>query len=241
MSKGFIHSFESMGLVDGPGIRFVVFFQGCSLRCSFCHNPDTWEFNAGMKISPETLMAKIVRFRPYFERSGGGVTFSGGEPLMQYEFLVDMLRLCKESGIHTAIDTAGIGPSDCRKALELADLILLDIKHINDEGYKSITGAEMTAFRRFVEQLKEVQPDVWLRAVIVPGINDNLDYIKDLWSFAKKIPRVQKFELLPYHTLGVNKYEHLGIEYPLADVMPMDRSIVQEWQDMLNKVLIAKN
>lgn len=136
MEKGYIHSVESMGLVDGPGVRYVVFMQGCPLRCKYCHNPDTWNMGAGEEVEAETLFKKILRFRPYFESSGGGVTFSGGEPLMQPEFLKEMLRLCKEEGIHTAIDTAGGGVGDFTEILELADLILLDIKHPKEEGYQ---------------------------------------------------------------------------------------------------------
>ncbi len=239
MCEGYIHSIESMGLVDGPGIRFVIFFQGCHLRCSFCHNPDTWEFSGGAKYTPDELMAKILRYKPYFERSGGGVTFSGGDPLCQYDFLLEMLKKCKENGIHTAIDTSGVGHSDCREVLALTDLIMLDIKHINPDRYKEIAGVEMSAFENFLEQIKEVRPDVWLRAVIIPTINDNFDYIMDIWHLAKCIPRVQKIELLPYHTLGVNKYEKLGLKYPLGDIPPMDKEKVREWQDMLNKILIV--
>lgn len=239
MSNGYIHSIESMGLVDGPGIRFVVFFQGCHLRCSFCHNPDTWELKQGMEYTPDELMAKILRYTPYFQRSGGGVTFSGGEPLIQYEFLLEMLKLCKQHGIHTAIDTAGIGVPDCREALKLADLILLDIKHLERDGYKKITGIEKDTFDRFMTQINEVRPDIWLRAVIVPGVNDNFDYVMDLWNLAKRIPRVQRIELLPYHTLGVNKYAALGLEYPLDGVPPMDKKKTREWQDKLNTILMG--
>ena len=239
MSKGFIHSFESMGLVDGPGIRFVVFLQGCPLRCSFCHNPDTWQTSIGEEYTPDDLIKKILRYKPYFNRSKGGVTFSGGEPLMQYDFLLETVKKCKEHGIHTTIDTSGVGHSDCRELLEAADLIMLDIKHTTSDGYRKITGVDDTAFNNFIKQLKEVNPQVWLRAVITPGINDSFDYIQDVWEIAKKIPKVKKIELLPYHTLGVNKYEVLGIDYPLKDVPPMDKTIVKEWQDKLNKILIS--
>lgn len=239
MSIGYIHSIETMGLVDGPGIRFVVFFQGCHLRCSFCHNPDTWDLSSGMEYTPEELMTKILRYVPYFKRSGGGVTFSGGEPLIQKEFLIDMLKLCKENGIHTAVDTAGVGCADCREILSLADLVMLDIKQIEAEPYKKLTGVDKSAFDNFMEQIQEIRPNIWLRAVIVPGINDNFEYITELWNLAKKIPRVKRIELLPYHTLGVNKYEALGLKYPLDGVPPMDKSKTQEWQDKLNTILIS--
>lgn len=241
MSIGYIHSFESMGLVDGPGIRFVVFFQGCHLRCKFCHNPDTWELRGGTQITPEELFKKIVRFKPYFETSGGGVTFSGGEPLIQYDFLLDMLRLCKENGIHTAIDTAGVGVADCREALKLADLILIDIKQLRPKAYEDLVGVKASAFKNFMKQVFEGRPDIWLRAVVIPGINGNFEYIQDLWAMAKKIPNVKKIEILPYHTLGVNKYEALGLEYPLSGTPPMDKELARKWQDMLNTILMSEH
>lgn len=241
MSTGYIHSFESMGLVDGPGIRFVVFFQGCHLRCKFCHNPDTWELKCGTQITPEELFKKIIRFKPYFETSGGGVTFSGGEPLIQYDFLLEMLKLCKENGIHTAIDTAGVGVADCREALKLADLILIDIKQLRPKAYEDLVGVKASAFKNFMKQIFEVRPDIWLRAVIIPGINDSFEYIQDLWDMAKRIPNVKKIEILPYHTLGVNKYEALGIKYPLEGTPPMDKELARKWQDMLNTILMSEH
>lgn len=240
MAKGYIHSVESMGLVDGPGIRYVVFMQGCRMRCRFCHNPDTWQLNTGTLTEPQELFQKILRFRPYFESSGGGVTFSGGEPLLQPAFLTDMLRLCKDAGIHTAIDTAGGAEGDFSEILELADLLLLDIKHTDAEKYQFLTGCSMEAYENFISQLYEHPVDLWLRAVIVPGIHDHLDYIREVWAAAKALPRVKKIELLPYHTLGVNKYKTLGIPYPLEGVPPMERRRVQRWQDTLNRALIAE-
>lgn len=240
MTKGYIHSVESMGLVDGPGIRYVVFMQGCALRCQFCHNPDTWAVRTGEEVSSEELFRKILRFRPYFESSGGGVTFSGGEPLLQPEFLTEMLRRCKEAGIHTAIDTAGGAFGDFGEILDLADLLLLDIKHTEQEGYEKITGRSMEMYRQFTAQLQKHPVDLWIRAVIVPGIHDDLDYIREIWAAAKKLPRVKKIELLPYHTLGVNKYRSLGIPYPLEGVPPMDRRHVERWQDTLNRALISE-
>ena len=238
---GRIHSIESMGLVDGPGIRYVVFMQGCHIRCVYCHNPDTWSLSGGTPIMAAELIKKIVRFKPYFKRSGGGVTFSGGEPLLQPDFLIEILTLCKKEGIHTAVDTAGVGLGKYDEILKLTDLVLLDVKHTREEDYKKITGFGMDSFHEFAAALKRAgKTDVWIRAVIIPGINDYPDYVRDLWEFAKKLPRVKKFELLPYHTLGVNKYSRLGIEYPLKDTQPMDRRHVQKWQDVLNRALGAE-
>lgn len=240
MAKGYIHSIESMGLVDGPGVRCVIFMQGCPLRCRFCHNPDTWNLQEGDAVEAKELFAKILRFRTYFESSGGGVTFSGGEPLMQKEFLTELLQLCKAEGIHTAIDTSGGGVGDFGEILDLADLVLLDIKHTEREEYQKLTGISMERYENFVSQLKQHPVDLWLRAVIVPGINDSMDYIRELWDMAKRLPRVKKIELLPYHTLGVNKYEALGIPYSLEGVPPMDKKLTAKWQTYLNKALIAE-
>lgn len=238
--KGRIHSFESMGLVDGPGVRFVVFFQGCKLRCSFCHNPDTWEVNAGTEITAGELIKKILRYKPYYKASGGGVTFSGGEPLMQSEFLTTMLKLCKENDIHTAVDTAGIGPEDCREIISLADLIMLDVKHLDPKPYKEIVGRDMDDFNNFADQIHKINTDLWLRAVIVPTINNNSEYIDRLVEFALSFPNIKKVELLPYHTLGVNKYEALGIKYRLDGVAPMDKAVTHMWQEKINSI-ISKN
>ncbi len=237
---GYIHSIESMGLVDGPGVRCVVFMQGCTLRCKFCHNPDTWKMNGGEPIEADELFKRILRFRPYFESSGGGVTFSGGEPLLQKEFLLEMLSKCKEAGIHTALDTSGAVAGNFSEILKLTDLLLLDIKHTTKRGYQEITGRDIKLYTAFKNQLKNNPTNVWIRAVIVPGINDNLDYIRDVWAESKTIPQVQKIELLPYHTLGINKYHELGLEYPLEGVSPMDRKRVECWQETLNQALIAE-
>ncbi len=239
MAKGYIHSIESMGLVDGPGVRCVVFMQGCAMRCRYCHNPDTWHLHSGQEIESEDLFAKILRFRPYFESSGGGVTFSGGEPLLQKEFLTDMLRRCKKAGIHTAVDTAGGGMGDFSEILDLVDMILLDIKHVEASAYRDLTGISPGRFEHFLKQLKEHPVEVWVRAVIVPGVHDSFDYIQNLWEEVKRIPKVSKIELLPYHTMGVKKYEAMGIPYSLEGVPPMDKKRTMEWQEYLNRVLMA--
>ncbi len=238
MERGFIHSYESMGLVDGPGIRFVVFLQGCGLRCSFCHNPDTWNMMDGEEITSEELFERIKRFKPYFETSGGGVTFSGGEPLMQPEFLTEMLTLCKNEGIHTAVDTAGVGRGDVDKIISLTDLVMLDVKHLDKESYRDITGHGMSVFNEFAEKLRLSKAEVWLRAVIIPTINNNYQYINNLVEYANTFPNIKKVELLPYHTLGVNKYKELGINYKLWNVAPMDKAVTQMWQEEVNSRII---
>lgn len=223
MTKGKINSIETMGLVDGPGIRTVIFFQGCKLRCAYCHNPDTWNINDGKEIGTEELLKKIIRYKPYFEKSGGGVTFSGGEVLLQPEFLAEILRLCKENGIHTAIDTAGYGYGEYEEILKYTDLVLLDIKHVNEEGYKELTGCGMEGLKIFLAAAKKAGTKLWIRHVVVPGITDSPQHIKELGKIINNIENVDKVELLPYHTLGVSKYDKLDIKYRLNGVKAMDR------------------
>ena len=226
MIKGKIHSVESMGLVDGPGIRVVVFMQGCTLRCLYCHNPDTWTLDGNkdaLDFTPEELVNKISRFRSYFEKSGGGVTFSGGEPLKQPEFLKETLKLCKEAGIHTTLDTSGVGFGDYEEILKYTDLVLYDVKHLTREGYKDMTGIEIDETQKFLEACKKMGTKMWIRQVVVPGKTDSEEYIRELGKFIKTLDNVEKVELLPYHLLGVNKYETLGIKYRLEGLEAMDK------------------
>ncbi|MDO5518808.1 MAG: pyruvate formate-lyase-activating protein [Clostridium sp.] len=226
MVIGKIHSVESMGLVDGPGIRVVVFMQGCALRCKYCHNPDTWTPNGGEEFTPERLVQKIERFKPYFERSGGGVTFSGGDPLRQPEFLLETLKLCKSRGIKTCIDTAGYGFGDYDEILKYTDLVLFDIKHFTREGYKNVTLMDIDESLNFLEAMKRNNTKMWIRHVVVPGLTDGEEHLRELKKFIDTIPNVEKVELLPYHLLGVNKYESMKINYPLADVEAMDKELL---------------
>ena len=226
MIKGKIHSVESMGLVDGPGIRVVVFMQGCTLRCLYCHNPDTWTLDGNkdaLDFTPEELVNKIFRFRSYFEKSGGGVTFSGGDPLKQPEFLKETLKLCKEAGIHTTLDTSGVGFGDYEEILKYTDLVLYDVKHLTREGYKDMTGIEIDETQKFLEACKKMGTKMWIRQVVVPGKTDSEEYIRELGKFIKTLDNVEKVELLPYHLLGVNKYETLGIKYRLEGLEAMDK------------------
>lgn len=226
MIKGKIHSVESMGLVDGPGIRVVVFMQGCTLRCLYCHNPDTWTLDGNkdaLDFTPEELVNKISRFRSYFEKSGGGVTFSGGDPLKQPEFLKETLKLCKEAGIHTTLDTSGVGFGDYEEILKYTDLVLYDVKHLTREGYKDMTGIEIDETQKFLEACKKMGTKMWIRQVVVPGKTDSEEYIIELGKFIKTLDNVEKVELLPYHLLGVNKYETLGIKYRLEGLEAMDK------------------
>lgn len=242
MKKGRIHSIESMGLVDGPGIRTVVFFQGCNLRCSYCHNPDTWCYAGGEEITSEDLIKKIIRFKPYFLKSGGGVTFSGGDPLMQPEFLLECLKLCKKNNIHTTIDTSGFGKGQYGEILTYTDLVLLDIKHFDDNGYKDLTGKDTKDLNLFLDSIKSSKTPVWIRHVVVPGITDSVDKIRKIGEFINlKVANVQKVELLPYHTLGLHKYEKMNIPYRLKGVNPMDKERIVKLEEIItNIVLINK-
>ncbi len=231
--KGNIHSIETLGLVDGEGIRVVVFMQGCPLRCFFCHNPDTWE-RIGKEVYSNEIVDVVRKYRSFIEL-GGGVTFSGGEPLYQSEFLLDMLKLSKKAGINTCIDTSGTGYTKeyIDDILKYTDLVILDIKAIDPVGYKNITGKSMDEFNYFKEKIKENNTRLWLRQVIVPGINDTKEYILDLKEYIKDFDNVEKVELLPYHTLGVSKYEKLGLKYRLDGVVDMDKDKLKQLQDLL--------
>jgi pyruvate formate lyase activating enzyme len=237
MVTGRIHSIESMGLVDGPGIRTIIFFQGCSLRCLYCHNPDTWNMDGGKEYTAEELLKKIIRFKPYFDRSNGGVTFSGGEVLLQAEFLLEILKLCKENNIHTAIDTAGYGYGNYKQILKYTDLVLLDIKQIDDSSYKKLTGRGKAGLDEFLKDCEETGTKLWIRHVVVPGITDSKEHIDKLAELIKKIKNVEKVELLPYHTLGVNKYDKLNIEYRLQGIKAMDDNKCKELQENLRNKL----
>lgn len=230
---GKIHSIETMGLVDGHGIRVVVFFKGCQLRCAFCHNPDTWDFHGGEDISSEKLLKKIERFRVYFDRSGGGVTCSGGEPLMQPEFLLEFLKICKKNKINTALDTSGFGKGDYNEILAYTDLVIMDIKSLDAQGYRKVTGGNIEKFYEFVEAVNKSKSRLWIRHVMVPGITDNYESMDKLVFMIKKLinpDKLDKFEILPYHTMGITKYEKMGIKYRLQGIQPMDKEIAMEFQ-----------
>ena len=218
--KARIHSFESFGAVDGPGIRFVVFFQGCSLRCKYCHNRDTWPLNSGLEYTSDELISKILRYKNYFTVSGGGVTLSGGEPLLQQDFLLELLPKFKKQGIHTIIDTSGSLPltDKMKKIIDLTDLFLLDIKCINDDICKDLVGVSNKLELEFARYLSDINKDVWIRQVLVPGITDHEEDLLKLKDFLSTLKNVKKVEILAYHDLGRFKWENLGCNYELEDV-----------------------
>ena len=232
--QGYIHSIETMGLVDGPGIRVVVFLQGCPLRCLFCHNPDTWEKGKNFLTTSDDVVNTVRKYRSYIE-DNGGITLSGGEPLFQSEFTLDILKKCKKAGIHTALDTSGTGYDKIllEEILKYTDLVILDIKAINKTNYKKITGYDIDDFNYFVDILNKLNKKVWLRQVIIPTINDNEKYIKDLRKYVEKIKNVERLDLLPYHTMGVSKYKKLNIKYRLDGIEAMDKNRIEELKKLL--------
>ena len=231
---GAIDSIETFGLVDGPGIRTVVFLTGCRLRCLYCHNPEMWVKRED-NITSDELVKKILRSKPYFKRNSGGVTFSGGEPLLQIEFLTDVCKKLKKEDIHIALDTCGVGKGDYDEILSLVDLILFDVKFTNRDGYKRLTGREMDDSLKFIEAMNKSGKPVWIRQVVVPGMMDNEEYIDSLVEFLKRIDNVERVEFLPFHHMGFSKYEELGIKNPLKDVPPMDVDKCNELQELFQK------
>ena len=228
MVKGIINSYESCGTLDGPGIRFVVFLQGCKLRCLYCHNPETWDLKTKpIEITPEELIEKVLRYKSYFGKKGG-ITFSGGEPLLQPEFVIECLKLCKKHNINTCLDTAGVGFGDYDEILKLTDLVILDVKAVNSNEYKKLTGRKIDEFNKFLDACQKNNSKLWIRQVIVPGLNDDREHIEELKDFIKPLKNVKKCELLAYHTMGVKKYATLGLRYRLDGVKDLSKSKLNE-------------
>ncbi|HOQ01286.1 MAG TPA: pyruvate formate-lyase-activating protein [Acetivibrio clariflavus] len=234
--KGRVHSFESFGTVDGPGIRFVVFMQGCPFRCLYCHNPDTWNFDGGTWYSVDEVLSKVKRYLPYFKNSGGGITVSGGEPLTQPEFIAELFKKCKQEGIHTAIDTNGFADSSSHAVntlLDYTDLVLLDIKHIDSEKHKSLTGFTNEKVLEFAQHLNERKIPVWLRYVVVPGLTDFKTDIIKLRKFIDGLSNIEKIETLPFHKMGEYKWKKLNHDYKLYDTSPANENHIEEVRKIL--------
>jgi pyruvate formate lyase activating enzyme len=218
---GHIHSLESCGTVDGPGIRFVIFTQGCPLRCLYCHNPDCRHFEDGKEVTVEELITEIKKYRSYMRFSGGGVTVTGGEPLMQPQFVAEIFKQCQALGIHTALDTSGYVPLEAAKpVLEYADLVLLDIKSFKPEIYRTVTSVSVEPTLKFAQYLSEINKPTWIRFVLVPNLTDPIDNIKKLAEFVAGLHNVEVLEVLPFHQMGAYKWEQLGYEYQLQETKP---------------------
>lgn len=218
---GYIHSLESFGTVDGPGVRFVIFCQGCPMRCKYCHNPDTWEMGKGMRMSPQELIGEYARNKAFYAH--GGITVTGGEPLVQIDFLLELFALAKEQNIHTCIDTSGITYREGESAynqkldrlMEMTDLVMLDIKHIDADAHRELTSQPNEGILAFAKYLERKNVPLWIRHVVVPGITDDEGALSRLGAFIGGLKNLKALDVLPYHTMGEVKYEQLGIPYPL--------------------------
>ncbi len=232
---GRIHSLESFGTVDGPGIRFVVFMQGCPLRCQFCHNPDTWDVNKGTEYTPDDLMEEILKYKSYMDYSGGGVTFTGGEPLLQADFILEVSKMCKNGGISVTIDTSGFIFNDTvEELMNYTDLVLLDIKNYDPVVYKNVTGVSLSPTLKFLEFLKEINKATWIRYVVVPQLTDNLDSVRKLSEHLDDYPNVERIELLAFHKMGEYKWKELGLDYKLTDTKEPSRELMEEVIEILS-------
>jgi pyruvate formate lyase activating enzyme len=234
--KGRIHSTESFGTVDGPGVRFVVFFQGCPLRCKYCHNPDTWDFSGGREVTAEELMKEYDSYKEFLK--SGGITATGGEPLAQPEFLAELFALAKSKGVHTCLDTsAGVyDPAHHEKideALKYTDLVMLDIKHIDDEEHKRLTGKGNRNILAFAEHIRELGIPVWIRHVVVPGITDKYEELFALGEFLSTLSNIKALDVLPYHDMAKPKYAELGLDYPLGDTPPLTKEEAIRARDII--------
>ncbi len=230
---GRIHSLESFGTVDGPGIRFVVFMQGCPLRCQFCHNPDTWEVNKGTEYTPEQLAEEIIKYKSFMEFSGGGVTFTGGEPLLQAKFILEVVKLLQPNHISVAIDTSGyVWNEDVKKLLDYTDIVLLDIKNYDPIVYENITGVPLSPTLNLMDYLRAYNINTWIRYVLVPGLSDNLDSVIKLSDYLKNYPNVTKIELLAFHKMGEYKWKELGLEYKLSDTKEPEKELIQKVKEI---------
>lgn len=228
---GRIHSFESCGTVDGPGIRFILFMQGCLMRCKYCHNRDTWDLHGGKDITVEELMKEVVTYRHFMNASGGGVTASGGEAILQAEFVRDWFRACKEQGINTCLDTNGfVRHYDhvIDELLDVTDLVLLDLKQLDDTIHQNLIGVPNKRTLEFAKYLEKRNQKTWIRYVVVPGYTDDEHSVQLLGEFIKDMKNIEKVELLPYHQLGKHKWETLGLKYELEDVKPPTKESLEK-------------
>ena len=236
---GKIHSIETFGAVDGPGIRFVIFLQGCPMRCQYCHNPDTWQVDGGTEMSVAELVRQVKKYKNYFGVEGG-VTVTGGEPLLQIDFVIELFKALKKQKIHTCLDTSGIlfnQQTAVRKKydtlIKYTDLVLLDIKHIDSEKHKNLTGHDNQSILSFAQYLSEHDVPMWIRFVLVPTLTDNLDDVRRLRSFLDTLKSVVKIEVLPYHTMGEKKYAELGMDYRLRGIEAPTAELVARVRETL--------
>jgi len=230
--KGKITEIETMGSADGPGVRLVVFLSGCKLRCLYCHNPETWlKKNFKREVTSEEVLNLYNKYKVYYGENGG-VTFSGGEPLLQNEFLLETVKLLKKNNIHVALDTSGVA-DNYEEILQLVDLVILDVKAVDAKEYMAITGREIAEFNKFLADCQRLNKKLWLRQVIVPNINDDEKHVLQLKQFASKLKNVERIELLPYHSMAKTKYKELGIPYRLENTLDMDKQKCKDLECLL--------
>jgi len=239
---GRIHSIETAGMVDGPGIRTVIFFAGCPLRCLYCHNPDTWDASSGKFMSVDELLSTVLKYKSYHRSSGGGVTITGGEPLMQPEFLRSFLVACKSEGVHTALDTSGFATSEVvAQVLPHVDLLLLDIKTINSELYRKITGQELAPTLATLDLAREMHTRTWIRTVLVPGLTDNEGDFAALGEYLRNYPNIERVEVLPFSKIGEHKWQNMQLEYTLYDTSPPSEEEIERIRRVVNAELETRN
>ena len=232
--EGRIHSIETCGTLDGPGIRYVIFLQGCPLRCKFCHNPDSWQLESDKKTSVKDLMEDILRYRNFIKT--GGITLSGGEPLLQAEFAAALFRECRKNGIHTAVDTSGAIPlSACKEAIDEVDLVLLDIKSIDTIKCQELTGKGNEEVLKLLDYLELTGKDVWIRHVVVPGITENDEDIERLAEYLSKYTVIKRVEILPFHKMGEYKWKQLNMKYELSDTPPPKKESIENIKGLFRK------
>lgn len=236
MIKGKIHSIETFGTVDGPGIRYILFFQGCPLRCKYCHNRDTWDTKSGKEYTVDEIITDALKYTSFMKFSGGGITASGGESTLQPEFLSELFKKAKENDIHTCLDTSGfVDIKTIDPILDNTDLVLLDLKHMVEEKSIDLTGVGMDKALKLARHLDSRNIPVWIRHVLVPGITDDTDNLEKLGQFVSTLKNVDRFELLPYHSMGIHKWENLGIDYELKDVPDATKEDIKKASETISK------
>ena len=242
--NGYIHSIESFGSVDGPGIRFILFLQGCGLRCGYCHNPDSWNMAEGQSKEVSEVMQEVLKYKEFFDASGGGITVSGGEPLLQMPFVTELFKECKKHGIHTNIDTSGDLRLDSEKRkeqlnelLKVTDMLMLDVKLMDSEGHEKLTGKRNEHILEVGRFVANTGTPMWVRRVLVPGVTDNDEDLEKTAEYIRSLKVVEKVEVLPYHSMGEYKWEQLGYDYPLKGKKSPTEAEVHHAEDILNKAM----
>lgn len=242
--KGKIHSLESFGTVDGPGVRYVVFFQGCPMRCRYCHNPDTWEISEGKEMESHDIICNVLRNKDFY--TSGGITATGGEPMVQMDFLIELFNSAKENGISTCLDTSGIMFNEddalqmkkTERLMEVTDLVMLDIKHMDEKEHINLTGQSNRNILAFAGYLSKIGKPVWIRHVVVPGITYDRKELEELAEFVKTMDNVEKIEVLPYHSMGKVKYDNMGLEYSLKDTPQLTKEEKENAETIINSICI---